>query len=134
MINQWTQKMNIPGPSRDDCAYFTAYNKGYVGLGNDGGSSPKSLWEYTPDSACVTGIAEVENYKLEILIAPNPATEFILVSFLSDTSKDVELTIEDSNARIIYSKRLNLSIETSVKISLSDFSNGIYILKAKQAK
>ena len=43
----WAQKANVPG-ARHSAVGFSIGNKGYVGLGRDGGTLRQDFWEYDP--------------------------------------------------------------------------------------
>ncbi len=47
-LNSWTQKTNLTGSARKFATGFSIGNKGYIGLGTDGGSDLTDFWEYDP--------------------------------------------------------------------------------------
>lgn len=78
----------------------------------------------------LSGIDEIENSRF-IEIYPNPATDNIqLQSKLSDVN-NAELKIYDVHGKEVFSKSYTNLLKQSVKINISDFSQGIYFLSIK---
>lgn len=48
VANTWTAKANYPGSGINNCTSFSIGTKGYVGMGEGGGSSHQDFWEYDP--------------------------------------------------------------------------------------
>ncbi len=63
--------------------------------------------------------------KVELMVSPNPASNYCEVSFSGELSKDATLVVYDSKAVIIYSSRMEASIK---KINLESFSKGSYLV------
>ncbi|MBK8874662.1 MAG: hypothetical protein IPN13_12360 [Bacteroidetes bacterium] len=104
--NSWIQKADVTTLLRNEPAYFSIGTKGYIGMGyNSSGPYLKDFWEYTPDSACATGIDEIAEYNLEFSINPNPAKDFISINYLLINDKiNTNLAIADVQGRIVFKK------------------------------
>jgi N-acetylneuraminic acid mutarotase len=132
VLNQWIQKTNFPGLPRDDAAYFSIGNKGYIGLGEyNNNTNYLDFWEYTPDSACATGIEELPSSNLEFTISPNPAKDFLIIKY--DGKEKINLTLTDVNGKVLTQSKI-LNPKSQIKIDISQFSKGIYFIEASHGK
>jgi N-acetylneuraminic acid mutarotase len=124
ITNQWIQKMNFPGLSRDEATCFSIGNKGYLGLGGDDGDILYSdFWQYTPDSACTTGIEELSNNKINIDFFPNPFTDKTTLTITGNPQNTV-LNIFNIQGQKV--KSLFIGNATEMVIDRDDLSEGIY--------
>jgi hypothetical protein len=75
--------------------------------------------------AYAVGIAELENGKLKLTIAPNPAADNIHLSVRCDSGYDLELS--DERGMLVYSRK---DLQGSgPDIDLSGFANGMYFIR-----
>jgi len=130
--NTWNQKADYSGGDIQFAAHFSIGNKGYVGTGMDGGNnSTPSFWQYTPDT--VTGISDNEFTIRDFSISPNPANEVITINFPAQLKTPVDIVITDINGKKIFETQAS-SIANQSKISVTDFSKGIYFVTFDNGK
>lgn len=134
LTNTWTQKTSFPGSNRNEPGYFSIGSKGYIGFGVGGiGAGPfyNDFWEYTPDSACATGIEEeFSNFNLQFTISPNPAKDFIIIDYpLLNGKEKINFRITNVTGKIVLQTQLSNST-----ISLKNLSKGIYFVEASAEK
>jgi N-acetylneuraminic acid mutarotase len=99
--NQWLQKLNFAGSSRDEASGFVIGCKAYLGFGGEN-SNPcfGDFWEYTPDTIdCFLSVDELNNNLFRVF--PNPSNGNIII--------EGKGLVEIYNLRTekIYSERLN---------------------------
>jgi hypothetical protein len=126
--------------------YTATGNENFITIGNfkpdstttiiftGNGNSP--IYAYIDDvsltpcsTPCITNIEE-ENQNEVIKIYPNPATDFITVSFPSAAEKNVSVEIFDLLGREVYNNILrtpNSRLQT--KMDIADIKNGVYIFE-----
>lgn len=137
ITNTWVQKANFTGTVRDQTAYFVIDSKGYVGIGSQNGYATgiyfNDFWEYTPDSSCTTTITNIEYSAIHLQLTPNPAKDFITISFTSSTAwrAGVGLTITDVLGKIIYASTI-ISKETIIDVK--HFAKGVYAVSVEDGK
>jgi hypothetical protein len=133
----WTQKTDYPGLGRLGAIGFTIECKGYMGTGmSQFGSTQffsQDFWEYTPDSACTTGIEEFLTSNLEVTISPNPAKDFLIISCQLTGKEKINLTITDVNGKVLTKSQI-IDPKPQIKIDISEFSKGIYFVEASNGK
>jgi N-acetylneuraminic acid mutarotase len=134
LTNSWSQKTNFSGESRNETAYFSIGNKGYVGMGY-GNITPflYDFWEYTPDSACATGIEELTNDNLDFTISPNPAKDFIVINYPLTGKEKVEITVTDVAGKKVYQTKLQTTT-LNFKLQTLNFPRGIYFVEVNNGK
>ena len=131
VLNQWIQKTDVPGGLRDDCAAFSIGTKGYIGLGQLLGSTYMlDFWEYTPDSACATGTEELQVSDFGFQVSPNPAKDFIVISYPSVKEK-ITVTISDVEGKKVYETKL---LSSDFRLPTSVFQKGIYFVTLDNGK
>jgi N-acetylneuraminic acid mutarotase len=133
--NQWTQKTNFSGITRDLAVCFSINNKGYLGIGwKDAGPFYRDLWEYTPDSInCTTGIEELPTSNLDFTISPNPAKEYLIISYPLAGKKNIYITITDAQGKKVYETIIK-PLTSDLRLPTSDFSKGIYFAEVSNGK
>jgi hypothetical protein len=131
--NVWTQATDFGGGLREMAASFTIGIKGYIGTGfiNDN-SFKNDFWEYTPDSACATGIEDLtpDNYREEFTITPNPAKESVVISSEFGGKEKIKITVTDVNGKKVFSNQYEINNPKSeIKIDTRQFLKGIYLVE-----
>lgn len=67
-------------------------------------------------------------------LAPNPASDFILLNFSNPTKENASISILSVTNQLVYEETINSnSTEVSKKIKLDDFPKGIYFVQLKRA-
>ena len=74
----------------------------------------------------ISSLEDMKDDGFDISVFPNPANNFITVSFKNFIQKDMKLCIYDISGKILQEKNIE-NAETEIEIS--SFSNTIYILK-----
>jgi hypothetical protein len=132
--NTWTQAATFSPGLREMAAAFSIGNKGYVGTGfiNDVYTSVMNdFWEYTPDSACATGIEEASApLSMTVMVSPNPAKDFIVVN-ISGFKKVEYLSITDVEGRKVYETKVPSS---NFQLPISNLQKGIYFVEVNNGK
>lgn len=129
-LNQWVQKAAFGGAARDEVSTFVIGSKAYVGFGGPNGSPFNiDLWEYTPDSACITATTELESPQLVLDIYPNPATESIVIKHNS-SGEETKLCITNAEGKIVFTEQMKSSNSLfQRKINISHLARGTYFVQ-----
>jgi len=131
-INQWNQKTNFQGLSRDETAYFSIDNKGYIGAGGvNGNNYYADFWEYTPDST--TSIEEFPSASVgQFSISPNPAKDYIVINYppnsYSDEKEKINLVITDAKGKKVLTSVFRPR-SSDLRLPVSSFKKGIYFVE-----
>ena len=75
---------------------------------------------------------EIENVKNNVIVYPNPANDFVNVSYkLTSATQPVEVSVTDITGKVVYfTKVVNSSVGTNVfGFDTEAFTNGIYVVK-----
>ena len=126
--NTWIQKTNVGGPGRSHGVGFAIGSKGYIGTGMAPGFVD-DFWEYTPDST--TSIEEFEVSGLKFEIAPNPASQYAIISWQSPENKKIEITVTDAGGKKVYETKVLVS---DFRLPTSDFEKGFYFVTVDNGK
>lgn len=131
--NTWQLKSSLGGAGRDELISFAIGSKGYMGLGGENGATLFSdFWEYTPDSACPTGITELQVTNCYLQITPNPANDFIKISTSNQQKAHAEkITIADVAGKIIYT---STNTSNEMVIDVKHFAKGVYTVSILDGK
>ena len=127
--NIWVPVTGFGAGLREMAASFVIGNKGYVGTGfiNDNINTYKDdFWEYTPDSACATGLDEFEVSGLKFEVAPNPAKDFIVICYSLSAKENIDITITDVQGKKVYQSKL---LTSDFRLPTSNFKKGIYFVE-----
>lgn len=129
----WTQKTSFPGAGRMASAFFTSNGKAYVGTGVNHTVIFNDFYEYTPDSACITGLNPIQYTDDSVEVFPNPASGFISVKIHNGKLiTDVTLKITDLKGKVW--QQANYSdVISEIKIRTADLASGIYLLQFHSA-
>jgi N-acetylneuraminic acid mutarotase len=129
--NIWTQKTDFGGLGRDESAFFSIGNRGYIGLGSRTGAPFfNDFWEYTPDSACTTGIEEFQVSNFDFQISPNPAKESVVISSEFGGNEKIKITVSDVKGKKVFSDQYeNNNPKSEIKIDTRQFLKGIYLVE-----
>ncbi|HKR06494.1 MAG TPA: hypothetical protein VJY62_17805, partial [Bacteroidia bacterium] len=108
ITDTWIQVSNFGGGQRELAQGFSIGCKGYFGTGIINDSNPHSdFWEYTPNSyVCATAINEMAASGLQFSLAPNPAIEFIVISYPKTGNEKINLTVTDSKSKKVFETQL----------------------------
>lgn len=88
---------------------------------------------YRIDFSIATAISDLETHALQIY--PNPASNFIHIVIPEQTEKSTEIRIYDSMGRLKMASLINaIKEDDSVRIDLSQLSEGFYILELETDK
>jgi hypothetical protein len=118
----------------DSLVYFIEDKEGdiYKVIFTDFGGSATGDFVFTKEMVSSVGINEQENQILNVY--PNPASEFVYVTFSSFENK-AELSIIDLSGKVAISKQLSPNIGLNQEtIETSQLSSGIYLLLLKSSK
>ena len=69
-----------------------------------------------------------EEITIEYIIYPNPTNNLINIEITSPKFTDIHLYISNVLGERVYSKTINVSNESSLRIGLEGFSKGIYFV------
>lgn len=83
---------------------------------------------FTTNCGSFLAVNDSKNSKIEIIASPNPVKDFIQVK---SKDKIQNIKIYDAQGRALYSENFNQDL---IRIDLSGFSDGMYILKIKTEK
>lgn len=78
-----------------------------------------------------SSLNEIENVKNNVIVYPNPANDFVNVSYKSTVAgQPVEISVTDMTGKVVYiTKVVNSAIGTNVfGFDTSTFTNGIYVV------
>jgi N-acetylneuraminic acid mutarotase len=112
--NDWSTRATYGGSSRKNGIAFEVNGKAYVGTGKGNSGKKSSFYEYTPPA--VVGMEELE---LEIVVYPNPTSDFIKINSTSNQKLDIVLCN-------IYGQTI-LNTQNST-IDVSEIPKGSYVL------
>ncbi len=135
--NTWAQKTSLTGAARTNAVAFSIGNKGYIGTGWDAAfNSLNDFWEYTADSTTAVEEFQVSDFGFQVV--PNPAKDFIVISYppapffsgLNGNEK-INLTITDTHGKKVYETKL---LTFDFRLPISSFQNGIYFIEANDGK
>jgi N-acetylneuraminic acid mutarotase len=128
ITDQWIQKTNFPGAERDEGAFFSIGNKGYIGLGGQN-SNPtyNDFYEYAPDS--ITIISELTNSNFSADIFPNPFSS-VTTFKTNDNLTNATLTIYNPLGQEIRNIK-NISSQTII-LQRDNLQSGIYFIRLTQ--
>ncbi|MEP7170926.1 MAG: T9SS type A sorting domain-containing protein, partial [Bacteroidota bacterium] len=135
VTDTWTPIADFGGGVRVENVSFSIDSLGYLGTGWDGVNFRYDFWEYHPeDSNSTTGINEFisTSGELQFTIYPNPVKDFLVVSSNSGINEKINMTITDVLGKKVF--QTQLSINNQSKVSLKDFSNGIYFAELSTGK
>lgn len=73
----------------------------------------------------------VVEHKTKIQLMPNPATEYINVTFLSEADKNTSISILNQQGNLLFEEKVNTSFggAQQLKIDLQGYSAGVYLLR-----
>jgi photosystem II stability/assembly factor-like uncharacterized protein len=80
----------------------------------------------------VNNVKEIAMNNYDFMVYPNPANEFIHVSF-TEKKQNATLALYDETGKLIYEKKLSDNM-AEFKLSVSQFSAGVYYLTATNGK
>ncbi len=92
-----------------------------------------SIYEIDPDNWSmefldgISVIVDETESPAYFTLGPNPASEYLNIFFLNQTSGNRSITINDITGRTIFSSK---GIDTQQRIDVSDFSKGVYTIVA----
>jgi hypothetical protein len=79
-------------------------------------------------------VANVDNSATEFSVYPNPANNQASIRLNNSIAGDVTITVSDMTGKTIASKTYqNLSSDSVVFLNTSEYSNGLYIVRAESA-
>jgi N-acetylneuraminic acid mutarotase len=118
--NTWTQIADFSGGARSNAFAFTIGTRGYVGCGYDG-SLKDDFYEYFP----VLSSVENEFEKMNVQLFPNPASDYVRLSFEENIRVD-EIVIYSMNGSIIRSINFSEYSVNTVTLPCNDLPTGNY--------
>ncbi|MDR3047438.1 MAG: T9SS type A sorting domain-containing protein [Bacteroidales bacterium] len=128
--NNGYYKLNQNGASRDSVVWIHFYNIAGItgspiptGITNITGvcKITRNNYRIVPTSAnAFIGITNV--VKLPVIIAPNPATDYVNIS----SEENINVEIYNLTGQMIYTSRLTIG---SHNISVSNFNSGLYLIR-----
>lgn len=116
--------------SEIDTVYPWGVNISYnsEGFTNWGASTRKSGFSIRLISDITTGINEINKGEW-FKIYPNPASDFLVVSYPSLANKEVTTTITDITGKIIY--QTTTSATQKIEVNTSTFAEGVYLVRVQ---
>lgn len=123
----WTRMADFGGTARMGAVGFSIGNKGYIGIGVEGGVSNNYLndfWEF--NASAITGLNEV--FYGNNFFYPNPAFDFITLNISHTDNSDLTLHIYNVSGELINSERLT---QNHRRINIDELSAGIYFVEIK---
>jgi hypothetical protein len=83
--------------------------------------------------SATTAIVEPMQKGDKIKIFPNPASDHLFVSINSTVAEQTEISIYNHGGQKIQSSVISYDGYTPIKVNLSSFSNGLYLLSVKNS-
>ncbi|MBQ6560983.1 MAG: T9SS type A sorting domain-containing protein, partial [Paludibacteraceae bacterium] len=81
-----------------------------------------------------TSIENIESQK-EVSLYPNPMTEYLIISYPSETSKNITLSITDMAGRVVLFESFEVHAgENSLRVERGALATGEYILSLDNLK
>ncbi len=130
--------------------YYTAVTIGYTGqLPSTNTIATPNAFEVNPNIESPTSTIsrddlpvqsptstnQLEKEVTELLVAPNPASDIVNITLNYMGEENLSIIVTNSVGKEIYRNPNNiLQGETSVEISVSDWSNGIYFIQLQNEK
>jgi N-acetylneuraminic acid mutarotase len=124
LTDTWTAIADFGGGDRVENVSFGIGNFGYLGTGWDGVNFRYDFWEYHPEDS-TTGVNEFEAAGLKFEVSPNPATDYIVISSITENST---IVIRDAAGREVYTKQFSANT-LNFRLQTSNFSKGIYYVE-----
>ncbi len=94
----------------------------------------RGIWDFKLGYP-TSGVNQVEtNIYHNLLVFPNPASEYVNIQFNADKNASGRMEIYDNTGRLIYYNPIKIQVEKNIQtINISDFSKGLYhiIIKDK---
>jgi N-acetylneuraminic acid mutarotase len=123
--NTWLQIPDLTGPARCEPITFTIGNKAYVGTGLTSASTyTNDLWEYTPSWI---GVSENHNGAADISLYPNPAIDWLNISFSNSGNVVAEICIYDISGKLILQRKV-IANQKEISINCVSFARGKYFV------
>ena len=100
-------------------------------LEKNGSGNSNTVWlDYIvfPPDQVVSGIQQSESLSKHLYVYPNPANDYIYI--IADENTFEKLEIINTQGNIIYSN----SINNHIKLNISNYKSGIYLVKLQTAK
>ena len=70
----------------------------------------------------------------DILIYPNPTSDFLFIQFTENFTENPELTIYNATGQIVHIEKLKRITNTTIKVDMTHLINGYYVLNLKGKK
>ncbi len=74
-------------------------------------------------------MGEIRLFDYQFKVSPNPAVDFIDVTFEQNISQKVKIHLYSMNGALVVSTSMNLNIDTQTSLNTSSLSGGVYLLK-----
>ena len=87
---------------------------------------------FTFETGTTTGIINAQQEDVIASIYPNPATQQLNVELKMKENAPLQMKLRDVQGKIVWSQEYKYSEELKVKIDISSFSKGLYLLDVQQ--
>ncbi|MEO5569319.1 MAG: T9SS type A sorting domain-containing protein [Bacteroidia bacterium] len=155
-IKQWDKTVRTDTGSGVGIGFGIQINDGCYAIANStnagiGGDKTEPNWDTANihtdywiikfcDSTATTGISNYQTPNSNFQIFPNPTNDFITVSFTSAKEKNVSVEVYDLFGREVANSNYQISNSPvpipsgnfQIKIDISDFNSGVYIVEIKR--
>jgi hypothetical protein len=90
-----------------------------------------SVDAYVADFSNLDGIEEDHTVKPEVMIFPNPVTDFISISLVNIQGQDVTVNIVDLTGRQLFHQVFPAQADISFlkQVSVANFTSGAYVIR-----
>ena len=78
-------------------------------------------------TSILIGINENEDQDSELILFPNPSSDFINIEFVKQTKSNFEIILTDALGRTIVRKKYDKT-EKNIKFDIHELSNGLYFV------
>jgi hypothetical protein len=110
-----------------------SYSVGQVFYTRNSGTSGSSAQgvQQPYEVSVITGIEEAKDISLEIVVYPNPSTDFVKLSIKNYEVENLRYQLYDINGSLLQENKID---SNEITISMQDFRPSTYFLKVIQGK
>lgn len=125
-LHTFTFTWNAPSTDVGDVTFYVAGN---AANGNDD-ESGDHIYTTTQVVTAAVGIYELENDDINLTLGPNPATDYLNLSYSLTQSHHVEIRVIDTQGRIVRMlEQSNQTGEVKSRYDVADLPKGTYMLQ-----
>ena len=120
--------VEYPGIPIDDAA-SVQFEVGVAGIGDDDFSLSAFATEDGIEVTIETVLGVILDYFKDLEIYPNPSREYLNIRYRHLKSQDVTAQLIDLSGNLKWSQNLTNGFDGQLKVDVSDYTEGIYILR-----